>query len=77
MFRHTFASRLTRSGVDIVTVKELLGHANISVTMRYAHSNDETKRRAVERLGTSDKIVTIVPRRRKSQYNVVTVTTTH
>jgi ubiquinol-cytochrome c reductase cytochrome b/c1 subunit len=38
-FRHTFASRLTRSGVDIVTVKELLGHANISVTMRYAHSN--------------------------------------
>jgi len=65
MFRHTFASRLTRSGVDIVTVKELLGHANISVTMRYAHSNDETKRRAVERLGTSDKIVTIVPRRAK------------
>jgi len=65
MFRHTFASRLTRSGVDIVTVKELLGHANIGVTMRYAHSNDETKRRAVERLGTSDKIVTIVPRRAK------------
>ena len=31
MFRHTFASRLTRDGVDIVTVKELLGHANISV----------------------------------------------
>ena len=25
MFRHTFASRLTRDGVDIVTVKELLG----------------------------------------------------
>ena len=63
MFRHTFASRLTRSGVDIVTVKELLGHANISVPMRYAHSNDETKRRAVERLGTCDKIVPVVPRR--------------
>ena len=65
MFWHTFASRLTRSGVDIVTVKELLGHANISVTMRYAHSNDDAKRRAVERLGTSDKIVTVVPRRAK------------
>jgi site-specific recombinase XerD len=50
MFRHTFASRLTRRGVDIVTVKELLGHANISVTMRDAHSNDEAKRRAVDRL---------------------------
>ena len=65
MFRHTFASRLTRSSVDIVTVKELLGHANISVTMRYAHSNDEAKRRAVERLGSGDKVVTVVPRRAK------------
>ena len=65
MFRHTFASRLTRQGVDIVTVKELLGHANISVTLRYAHSNDDAKRRAVDKLGTSDKVVTIVPRRAK------------
>jgi integrase len=60
-FRHTFASRLTRSGVDIVTVKELLGHSTIVVTMRYAHSNDETKRRAVSRLSTSDKPVTVGP----------------
>ena len=55
MFRHTFASRLTRDGVDIVTVKELLGHSNISTTMRYAHSNDESKRWAVQRLKSSDK----------------------
>lgn len=61
MFRHTFASRLTRNGVDIVTVKELLGHSNISTTMRYAHSNDDAKRRAVQKLSISDKIVTIVP----------------
>jgi site-specific recombinase XerD len=65
MFRHTFASRLTRDGVNIVTVKELLGHANISCTMRYAHSNDEAKRRAVRRLPTSDKVVTIVERNKK------------
>jgi len=65
MFRHTFASRLTREGVDIVTVKELLGHANISTTMRYAHSNDEAKRRAVQRLKSSDKTVAIVPRKAK------------
>jgi integrase len=65
MFRHTFASRLTREGVDIVTVKELLGHSNISTTLRYAHSNDDAKRRAVQRLGRSDKIVAIVPRKTK------------
>jgi site-specific recombinase XerD len=65
MFRHTFASRLTRDGVDIVTVKELLGHASITCTMRYAHSNDEAKRRAVRRLKTSDKVVAIVDRKRK------------
>ena len=65
MFRHTFASRLTRDGVDIATVKELLGHSNISTTMRYAHSNDDAKRRAVERLnGDGSKIVAIVPRRK-------------
>jgi len=39
--RHTFASRLVNSGVDIVTVKELLGHSSIIVTMRYAHTNIE------------------------------------
>ncbi|PYT20636.1 MAG: hypothetical protein DMG57_41460 [Acidobacteria bacterium] len=66
MFRHTFASRLTRDGVDIVTVKELLGHSDISTTMRYAHSNDEAKRRAVEKMDRAgDKVVTNVPRRKK------------
>ena len=50
-----------------MTVKDLLGHSNISTTMRYAHSNDEAKRRAVQRLDKaandnakpdSDKVVT-------------------
>ncbi|MBI1355155.1 MAG: tyrosine-type recombinase/integrase [Acidobacteria bacterium] len=65
-FRHTFASRLTRSGVDLITVKELLGHSTITVTMRYAHSNEETKRAAVGRLPTSDKVVTVISRGRKN-----------
>ena len=65
IFRHTFASRLTRTGVDIVSVEDLLGNSNISTTLRYAHSNDDAKRRAAERLGTSDKVVTVVPRRVK------------
>jgi integrase len=36
-FRHTFASHLIMSGVDIVTVSKLLGHADISTTMIYSH----------------------------------------
>lgn len=35
--RHTFASQLVKAGVDLPTVKELMGHASIVTTMRYAH----------------------------------------
>jgi integrase len=81
--RHTFASRLVNSGVDIVTVKELLGHSSISVTMRYAHTNIESKRAAVEKLdGFGDNLVTVRPKlhnsravlslKRAASYNVST-----
>src|SRR5215469_11894435 len=45
--RHTFASRLVDRGVDIVTVQQLLGHSSITVTMRYTHTNLDSKRTAV------------------------------
>ena len=65
--RHTCASRLVNSGVDIVTVKELLGHSSISVTMRYAHTNIESKRAAVEKLeGLGDNLVTVSPKVQQS-----------
>lgn len=35
--RHTCASRLVQRGVDIRKVKDWLGHASITTTMRYAH----------------------------------------
>lgn len=48
--RHTFASRLLERGVDIITVKELLGHSTVVVTMRYTHTNLDSKVRAVGKL---------------------------
>jgi len=48
--RHTFATNLVESGVDIVTVSELLGHSTIKMTMRYSHPTPAHKRRAVESL---------------------------
>ena len=48
--RHTFASRLLERGVDIMTVKELLGHSTVTVTMRYTHSNLDSKVAAVGKL---------------------------
>jgi integrase len=58
--RHTFASRLVNRGVDIVTVQQLLGHSTVTVTMRYTHTNLDSKRAAVEKLaGCSDNLVTV------------------
>jgi integrase len=50
--RHTFASHLVMSGVDLMTVKELLGHKRIEMTMRYAHLAPDHKRAAINRLDT-------------------------
>ena len=48
--RHTFASHLVIAGVDIMTVKELLGHKTLAMTLRYAHLAPSHKTKAVELL---------------------------
>ena len=61
--RHSFASRLLDQGMDIVTVKELLGHSTVLVTMRYLRPNLEAKVRAVAKLAADcDKSVTARPK---------------
>ena len=48
--RHTAATRLAESGVDVFTIAALLGHTNVQMTARYAHATGEGMRKAVEGL---------------------------
>jgi integrase len=48
--RHCFASISSDTGADIVTTKELLGHSDIAMTMRYSHKQMDVKRNAIERV---------------------------
>lgn len=50
VLRHSFASRLVTSGIDLSTVRELMGHKNIGMTLRYAHLSPHHKRTAMETL---------------------------
>jgi integrase len=48
--RHTFATRALESGIDLLTLASLLGHANLKMVMRYAHPSEERKADAIRRM---------------------------
>jgi len=48
--RHTFASRLVMSGVDLATVRDLMGHRTIAMTLKYAHLSPAHTTAAIEKL---------------------------
>lgn len=48
--RHTAASWLVQNGVEITTVRDVLGHSSISTTSRYAHLGDEHLKAAFGRV---------------------------
>jgi len=52
--RHTFASHLVMAGVDLTSIRELLGHKSLAMTIRYAHLAPGHKRRAINML---DKVL--------------------
>jgi site-specific recombinase XerD len=48
--RHTFATRFLEQGGDLATLRDILGHANLTTTSRYVHSNATKMQKMVERL---------------------------
>ncbi len=63
--RHTAASRMADGGADAFALAEIFGWSDVRMALRYTHSTDEAKRRAVENLvrpneleGPSDESVT-------------------
>jgi integrase len=48
--RHHFASRLVQNGVPLNTVRDLLGHGSVGMSLRYAHLAPDQRRDAVARL---------------------------
>lgn len=49
--RHTFATNCIEAGMDIKSLSEILGHADVSITLNiYVHSSDKIKRKYLEKI---------------------------
>ena len=59
--RHSFASRLAMEGVDLMTIRDLMGHKTIAMTLRYSHLSPGHRRTAIERLVTRPMTAEAMP----------------
>jgi site-specific recombinase XerD len=54
-WRHSVGVQLVAAGVDVIVIRDWLGHARVDTTNHYARANLETKRRALEQVDPSTK----------------------
>ena len=54
--RHTFASQLISNGADIVWVSKMLGHKDVSITLKvytkFIQEQEDTRLKKIEQMGT-------------------------
>ena len=69
--RHTFASNLVMQGVDLMTIKELMGHKTLAMTLRYSQLAPGHKMKAVNIL---DQTLSLNPPQAERPAKVVSLT---